>query len=342
MKVIYAIYATVVLFAMGCHGGIGKQNPNSSLEYETIPISDEFALGSPVVRGNVAIVPVLSMNEAKPKLQSEVDDYVLLNEAIKNGWVEITEVPGSATVAELFVRNLGPRPLLLLAGDVLLGGKQDRIVAKDTVVPPKDSKRVSVFCVERGRWHGKSMSFDGSPASAPIRVRDAAVYKDQSAVWDSVAESNQELAETPTSTSVQESASSDLVRAILGANFDPLMNALASDRRMVGAVLLINGQIVSLELFGSNSLFLRGIGPIVRGLLIQSVAAPKSGDRRVDTNECAAFVRAALQADRNQTSLSPEMAQSRVEGEKVQGVESMTPSNSNDSQELMRGTYSPR
>ncbi|MCW5947366.1 MAG: hypothetical protein KIT74_10095 [Fimbriimonadales bacterium] len=334
--------ATLALLAIGCHSGIEQQDSLSSLEHELFPISDQLALGSPVVRGNVAIVPVLSMNEAEPTVQREIDDYVLLHEATKNGWVEITEIPGSATVSELLVRNLGPKPLLLLAGDVLLGGKQDRIVAKDTLVPPKDAKRVSVFCVERGRWHGKSMSFEGSPAAAPISVRDAAVYKDQSAVWDSVAESNQELAESPTSTSVQESANSEWVRSTLATDFDPLMEALAGDRRMVGAVLLINGQIVSLELFGSNSLFLRGIGPIVRGLLIESAAAPKGGDRRVDTDECAAFVRAALRADRNQTSLSPEMAQSRVQGEKVQGVESMTPSSSNDSQELMRGTYSPR
>jgi hypothetical protein len=336
-----ALIAVVAVIALGCHSGIQKRQSLTTREYIPLTSDSQLVLGNPIVQGKVAIVPVLSLSDSKIGVKKEFEDYILLNEASVKGWVEITEIPGAATVSELLVRNLGPRTLLLLAGDVLLGGKQDRILAKDTLVPPKESRRVSVFCVEQGRWHGKSMSFESSSPPAPIKVRDAAIYKDQAAVWDSVAESNRELAESPSSTSIRESGNSRLVQSTLDANFDPLLKHLSNDSRLVGAVLLINGRIVSFELFGSNSLFLRGNKPIVRSLLIESASAPEFGGLKIDVEYCAAFVREALKAERNQTAWSPGMAQSKVQSDTVQGIESMVHSGSSESQQLMRGTYSP-
>src|SRR4029077_20934246 len=65
-----------------------------------------------------------------------------------------------AEVNRLGLGNNSKRPLLLLAGEIVTGGKQDRVIGKDRIVPPEsDPVDLSVFCVEPGRWvaaNGKS------------------------------------------------------------------------------------------------------------------------------------------------------------------------------------------
>ena len=60
-----------------------------------------------------------------------------------------------AQVNQLVLMNRGKRPLLLLAGEVVSGGKQDRIIGKDRIVPIGAAPLpLDVFCVEHGRWTG--------------------------------------------------------------------------------------------------------------------------------------------------------------------------------------------
>ena len=56
--------------------------------------------------------------------------------------------------------NNSKRPLLLLAGEIVTGGKQDRVIAKDRIVPAGgDPVDLSVFCIEPGRWTESSEKF---------------------------------------------------------------------------------------------------------------------------------------------------------------------------------------
>ena len=61
--------------------------------------------------------------------------------------------------------NNSKRPLLLLAGEIVTGGKQDRVIGKDRIVPAEsDPVDLSVFCVEPGRWVATSEHFGASEA----------------------------------------------------------------------------------------------------------------------------------------------------------------------------------
>ncbi|MGH9817594.1 MAG: ARPP-1 family domain-containing protein, partial [Candidatus Acidiferrales bacterium] len=92
-----------------------------------------------------------------------------------------------ATVNTLVLVNRSKRPLLLLAGEVVTGGKQDRIIGKDRIVPPgAEPLPLDVFCVERGRWSAGN-AFKASNLMAHPSVREkAAVAKKQGEVWDAV------------------------------------------------------------------------------------------------------------------------------------------------------------
>ena len=53
----------------------------------------------------------------------------------------------------LWISNHSDRPLYLMPGEILVGGKQDRTVAEELVVAPHTERMpIQVYCVEQGRW----------------------------------------------------------------------------------------------------------------------------------------------------------------------------------------------
>ena len=79
----------------------------------------------------------------------------------------------NASVNELSLINRSGKKLMLLAGEVIVGGKQDRIVQDDLIVPPVSVPvSLSVFCVEHGRWSQRASEGGGgggaSAAAAPV------------------------------------------------------------------------------------------------------------------------------------------------------------------------------
>src|SRR5271156_2363901 len=91
-------------------------------------------------------------------------------------------------VNQLVLVNRSKRPLILLAGEVISGGKQDRIIGKDRIVPVgAPPLPLDVFCVERGRWTDGSAKFAGAKMMAYPSVREkAAVDQSQAQVWAAV------------------------------------------------------------------------------------------------------------------------------------------------------------
>ena len=102
--------------------------------------------------------------------------------------VGAAERAGSPVVGELVLTNEGPRPALLLEGELLEGGWQHRVVVQDLVLAPRSSRVVDVACVEQGRWSGATGQ--GRRARrASARVRSAFRQDEgirQGAVWSRV------------------------------------------------------------------------------------------------------------------------------------------------------------
>ncbi len=112
----------------------------------------------------------------------------------------------SGTVNTLMIDNKGDTAILILAGTLVKGGKQDRQIAQDFIIPPGTSVPVDAFCVEQGRWdarrEGKSTAgyFKAQKALASKSVRDSAQFKgSQQEVWNNVASTNTLLGKSPQS-----------------------------------------------------------------------------------------------------------------------------------------------
>src|SRR5438132_8209017 len=68
-------------------------------------------------------------------LPTTVLDVVTLDEARARGEVVVSE-RADAAVSVLVTENRGKRHVLLLAGEIVVGGKQNRVVAEDVLLPP--------------------------------------------------------------------------------------------------------------------------------------------------------------------------------------------------------------
>jgi hypothetical protein len=152
-------------------------------------IESSIQLGDPTEHRGVVIVPLFP--RADPKA-----DYITLEEALPLGF-RITEVDAAGSVPELLASNPLESPVLLYDGEELLGAKQNRILNVTVLVAAKSETRIPVSCVEQGRWHARSASFDAARHAAypDLRRRKAeqlsaeplARGAAQSAVWEEVA-----------------------------------------------------------------------------------------------------------------------------------------------------------
>lgn len=286
----------LTLLVIGC-GHAPNPSPTSDLAAMRIPNLGQFSMGHPITREGVTLVPVL---QDKPvPLQAE---YITLSEAKKNGWVEVFEIPGREQVERLQVRNVGPRPLLLLAGELLLGGKQDRVVAKDTIIGEGESKDVEVFCVEHGRWSGEHKRFNPSGAMVPSSVRRRAMYEGQEQVWAEVENFNEKASVARSGgSSVRLGIDQSTVRERVRRGIPELLAALPKDERLVGIVILVNGEIQSFELFGSSKLLRDSLETILTGAFAEA-AVSKATPREPDIAEVAEFISISLSSNRSQTA----------------------------------------
>src|SRR3989440_6426280 len=160
----------------------------------------EWRLLDPVVYENISIFPVVS------SLSQDTSPFLTLEEGLATGEVTVAEQGAQvmqrsrdgrpvylpqyntgASVNQLVLINRSRRPLLLLAGELVSGGKQDRVIGKDRIVPVgAPPLPLDVFCVEHGRWTGGSQFAAAKTIVHPSVRERAAVDQKQTEVWDAV------------------------------------------------------------------------------------------------------------------------------------------------------------
>ena len=295
-------------------------------------VNGPYRVLAPIESGNLLLFPVVRDSGKSP----EETPFITLDEGIRSGEVEVTEAgraqglvrrrglvgvppygeggvenpePQNDSFAEdevntLVLVNRSRKPLILLAGEVVTGGKQDRIVAKDRIVPVgADPIDLSVFCIEPGRWTESSATF-GASAEAPSHsfmvqpaVREKAmVTQDQQQVWDSVhgAISQMEMAaappnssamdggpgfypDSPGTTSYAKVMESSAVSERVDEAAAPVMKAreqvLAQlrEEHAVGVVVAVRGEIVWADLFADTDLLSRYWIKLVRSYAAESL-----------------------------------------------------------------------
>jgi len=282
---------------------------------------------APVTYKNLTIFPVRGRDLAG------AHDYITLDEGIRAGTVRITEKGAvaerpvrrtrgaarqqqvamngagrgdGASVNELALVNRSGKKLLLLAGEVVVGGKQDRIVQDDLIIPPVSVPvSLNVFCVEHGRWsHRASARAGGAPTEGPAPVADgftslgaishpklraaAQDKKEQGEVWREVAANNSKLGTQNGTDTYQEVYANRKVAAQLGDYVRALEREVLQPG-VVGAVVARNGRLVWADVFATSSLFARYWPKLLKSYAVDAVGDYAS-DARPGTEEARRYL----------------------------------------------------
>jgi hypothetical protein len=181
------------------------------------------------------------------------------------GAVAVVEQPSGPVVGSLLATNGGPRPVLMLEGQLVQGGWQNRLVARSVLVPPAASMDLDALCVEAGRWGG-GRSQGRSERRASLRVRGGAQASSgrQGEVWSRVAEYDARYGVDATSSFLGhlDRAANDVHRLVEGIK--PLPG-------QTGVVVAVAGQPVALEAFDSPRTLAESFASIVAAAAMDAV-----------------------------------------------------------------------
>ena len=177
----------------------------------------------------------------------------------------------TSNVNELSIENVSAdMDVFVQSGDIVRGGKQDRLMACDMIVPPKSGKiPIASFCCESGRWQQRggenAAAFGESSKQAANKDVKLAVNaaRDQGQVWQRVKESQQKLqmnvgksvANKASPTSYQLSLEDKELMAKLAAYESELKKVIDAKDDVIGFVIVINGKVEGAEVYGSSALF---------------------------------------------------------------------------------------
>lgn len=213
--------------------------------------------------------------------------YHLLQEALAAQSLEVCELE-SASVGSLLALNRGEHPVLILDGEELVGGKQNRMVNSSVLLPPGRTV-LPVSCVEQGRWHDSAPDFKASESSYPSMRREKAEQvrsalqtsgrhlTDQSQVWASIQQRQHEQG-----VSSHTQAMMDIYTG-RRETLDTYERALPYSEGAVGMAVAIGGRMVSADLFDSEETMGKLWGKLVRAsamdALSQAEGKPVSRER---------------------------------------------------------------
>jgi hypothetical protein len=231
-----------------------------------------------------------------------------LDEGVRSGQVTVTEAgsepglirPGQAMpqrregaeVNRLMLYNNSSHALLLLAGEIVTGGKQDRVIGSDRIVPPNSGPiDLGVFCVEPGRWVASSNKFGsmGAQMAQPSVRTPAMAEHSQSEVWANVRASNAKVANNlnradaasieGTSSYAKVFASPQVAKIVDtygGQDAEQTMLRELRSKGAVGVVVAVNGQVLWADVFASAELLSKYWPKLMRSYVAEAMTSANS------------------------------------------------------------------
>jgi hypothetical protein len=236
-------------------------------------LSEQAVLLAPIQVDSLTLTPIAATPTALAQAKKQ-PDLLVLDEGMASKRVRITEFD-EGDVNNLTFQNTADKPVFLLAGEVVIGGKQDRIIGRNTVIPAKTTQQVPVYCVEHGRWTVQTAEFTTANALAHGRLRAQASYASQDDVWKEVAQKNA-VRKTSNATDTYRTVAKQQSDGSLGSIQKKVEAALAkvtpADRaRMIGYVVSLNGKVATVDQFGSPKLFAKLEPKLVRSYITEAV-----------------------------------------------------------------------
>ena len=244
-----------------------------------------------------------------------------LKEAMEKKVVTVHE---TSNVITLTIENTSTEvEVFVMSGDVVKGGKQDRVIAFDLVLPMKSGVvPLPSFCVEHGRWTKRggeaTEKFGCSDSQICSKELKLAVNESrkQGEVWKQV-----EAAQGKISTNIgrpvnNEASPSSLQLALEDkdlrvkvAEYEAaLAGAGGQQTDIIGMAVVVNGEVSGADVFGSADLFRKLYPKLLKAAATEAFAEFKK-DKKFEPCKAEtvdAFFVAAAKAPMKEVELLPE------------------------------------
>ena len=240
----------------------------AQLTYETLYVDYDSAW----TYKNLKIVPVRRKAGGGGQ---EPTGIVSLSQALRQGLVTVSERGTTSfdNVHWLRFNTHSDKSVYIAGGEVLAGGRQDRMIVRDTILGPSTKDQyVPVMCVEEERWSEKEKKFAyGNFANTHLRK-----------VLDSTP--NQVLIWREVDRQLQAGAFKNNSLAYLSRNQDKKYVAAGeeywewfkgrlghSDSSIVGFVAISGDKVIGSDIFAGTDLFYHQLEPLLRGYIDDAI-----------------------------------------------------------------------
>ena len=301
-----------------------------------------YRISAPYTHKNLTIFLIHGEDASRNK------DLITLQEALE---MKVFKVYETEDVNELMVENLSKtHDVFIQSGDIVKGGKQDRVLAISVIIP-RNSGKVSIeaFCVESDRWEGRGneskmefLSSDDRIVSKELKVatngtisgsgtgsgsgsgrgsgdEDGAVGGSQTEVWKEVAIAQQNISANMvvdvTATSSKSSLQLSLENKKLAKAREEFASKFAAaaegKKDVIGYAFAINGKINSADIYLSNHLFSKLWPKMLKAAVVEAISL--ANQPRAEKEPSTLDVSAFLtEAEKGVAKERPTVAKSKV------------------------------
>ncbi len=283
---------------------VALQSPQAALSTGSSS-QPQVKISQPYTHKNLAIFLVYAPDQIRGK------SYLTLQEAMQQKRVIVHE---TGSVNELAIENVsGDSDVYVQSGDIVKGGRQDRVLITDLIVPPRSGRiPINSFCVEQGRWQkrGQESSDRFSASSALLATKDlklAAKQKgEQQEVWRNVALAQEKLsgvvgagegggssvqvraAQSPSS--LQLTLESAPVQEATDSYVKALAGIIEGKSDVIGYAFAINGKLNSAEVYASSALFRKLWPKLLKATAVEAVSEPAKASAALPEEAVKAFL----------------------------------------------------
>lgn len=259
---------------------------------------DTFVISQPYTYRNLEVFLIHSASGLKCRT------FTSLQTALKEGLIKVYE---SEIINSMYIDNATDQAVFINSGEILKGGKQDRAVQKDVIVPLHVSRyAVTCFCVEERRWSQRSADESAKQFKSSTKMiaggklkKSLVVTNSQFGLWSSISE-------------YQNNVNANLMNFFDVRNADVTKNNSYSSLELTldnpalnkvrdeikrhlgeftdigkanGMAVVINGNLVGLDLYNSSDLFSKLFDKLLESAIYESIeSATDQEEFRFDAN----------------------------------------------------------
>jgi TonB family protein len=275
----------------------------------------ERAITSPVTYENLSLVLIRGPDRIRGQW------YLTLGEALEQEQMTVHE---TGQVDQLAIDNTSGLPIFIQSGEIVRGGKQDRVLRYDMIVSAQArGVPMASFCVEQGRWSARGgetpSKFSASKKFLVSRgLRVSSLIGIQAGVWrhigDVQGKLSTNLGATVNASSSPTSLELSLDNEELKRRTDRYIQRINSSirtrlgglKQAVGFAFAVNGEISSVQVYASGALFRRLYPKLLRAAAVEAISEHRKGRRYrgLRAGAVRSFMSEALSGKRDTLRLS--------------------------------------